>query len=114
MNGVLAVGLLARLLQPIDIFALVPEFQGIGRHRRKLQGFIDAVIKHGFQSQVRRQAVVMIGARKDKLVGFKVTVKNHLAGFRILDPHVFRHIALDTKNGADFRPDKILDPVHLI
>ena len=56
----------------------------------------------------------MIGARKDKLVGFKVAVKNHLAGFRILDPHVLRHIALDAKNGADFRPDKILDPVHLI
>ena len=33
MNGVLAAGLLARLLQPVDIFALVPEFQGIWRHQ---------------------------------------------------------------------------------
>ncbi len=56
----------------------------------------------------------MIGAGKDKLVGFQVTVKHHLAGVRILDPHVLRHVALDAKNGADFRPDKILDPVHLI
>jgi uncharacterized protein YnzC (UPF0291/DUF896 family) len=58
--------------------------------------------------------MVKPGARKHKLVGFEVAVKNHLAGFRILDPHVLRHIALDAQNGADFRPDKILDPVQLI
>ena len=47
------------------------------------------------------------------LVGLEVLVEHHLPGLGVLHPHVLRHLALvGAEDGADFRADEVLDPVH--
>ena len=112
MNGIIAAGFLPRFFQAVHVFSLIAELEWIKWNLRKYDALIFCIVEHRLQAQVWCKAVMVVRAGKHELIGLKVTVKHHLAGVGILDPHVLRHIALDAEDGTDFGADEILDPVQ--
>ena len=110
LHRILEAGLGARVLEAVDIAALVAEPQRIDRHVRQQQVFVLAVVEDRLQPRRRADAHVIVRRRDDELVGLDVLVEDELAGLRTFDPEVLRRLA--TQEAADFRPDDVGDPVH--
>ena len=110
LDRVVQPGLAARVLEPVDIAALVAEFQRIDRHFRHGDVEPGFVVEHRFEPRHRAHAHVIVRARNDEQVGLDVLVEHELAGLRTFDPEIFRHFA--PQDAADFRPHYVGDPVH--
>ena len=110
LDRVVQPGLGARILDAVDIFALVAEFQRIGRHFGQRDVVPGLVVEDRLQPRHRAHAHVVVRAGNDELVGLDVLVEHELPGIRALDPQILRRLA--AQDVADLRPDDIGEPIH--
>ena len=110
LDGVVQPGLGARILDAVDIFALVAKLERIGRHFRQRDVVPGLVVEDRLQPRHRAHAHVVVRAGNDELVGLDVLVEHELPGIRALDPQILRRLA--AQDVADFRPDDIGEPIH--
>ena len=101
----------ARILEAVDVAALVAEFERIDGHRRHADIDPGLAVEHRLEARLRPHAHVVVRSRDDELVRLHVLVKDELARLRTLDPEIFRHIAAG-QEVADLRPHDVGDPVH--
>ncbi|MBA7468829.1 hypothetical protein ES707_04084 [subsurface metagenome] len=110
LHRVIQSGLGAGILQAIDIFALVAEFQGIGGNLGQRDVVPRLVVEDRLQPRHRAHAHVVVGPGDDELVGLDILVEHELSGIRTLDPQILRR--LTPQHVADLRPDDVGEPVH--
>src|SRR5690606_13082419 len=101
----------AIILETVDIFLLVTEFQRINGHFRRFKRGVLTIVEEETQTVLCLDAHVMTRGGDHKLVALKVLVKHHFTGRRILDPEVFRHFTT-AEHRIDLRTDVVGDPVH--
>ena len=102
---------LFRILQAVDIAALVAEFQRIERHFGRCDLVVLAFVEDGFQPRVSPHPQMVVRARNDELIGLDILVEHHLPGFRAFYPKILRDLAL-VPEVADFGTDDVIDPIH--
>ncbi|MNE27321.1 hypothetical protein D3C80_1207260 [compost metagenome] len=105
-------GLQAAVLETVGIFLRVTKLQRVLSDLGLRQRFELTTIKQVSQASLCRHFHVKAGRGNDPFVLFEVLVEDHFAGFRALDPEVFRNFAT-TQHGIDARSNVIGDPVHL-
>src|SRR6185312_15149206 len=110
LHRVVEAGLGARVLQAVDVAALVAEAQRIDRHVRQQQVLELAMVEDALEPRRGADAHVIAGGRNDELVRLDVLVEDELAGLRALDPEVLRRLA--AQEAADLRTDDVRYPVH--
>ena len=110
LDRVVQPGLGARILDAVDIFALVAELQRIGGHLGQRDVVPGLVVEDRLQPRHRAHAHVVVRAGNDELVGLDVLVEHELPGIRALDPQILRRLA--AQDVADLRPDDVGEPVH--
>src|SRR5215211_3432129 len=110
LDGVVQPGLGARVLDAVDIFALVAKLERIGRHFRQRDVVPGLVVEDRLQPRHRAHAHVVVRAGDDELVGLDVLVEHELPGIRALDPQILRRLA--AQDVADFWTDDVGEPIH--
>ena len=105
LDRIVEAGLAARILEPIDVAAVVAEFQRIDRYLRHGDIEPGLVVEHGLEARRGAHAHMIVGAWNDELVGLDILVEHQLAGFRTLDPKILRHLA--PEDVADLRPHNV-------
>ena len=111
LDRVVQSGLGARVLDAVDIFALVAKFERIGRNFGQRDIVPGLVVEDRLQPRHRAHAHVVVRAGNHELVGLDVLVEHELPGIRALDPQIFRRLA--AQDVADFRPDDVSEPIHV-
>ena len=113
-HRVVHAGLGAALLEAVGVALLVAEFQRIVRHRGQRHGVVLAAVEEVGQPVGGLDLHVVAGIRHHPLVGLEIAVEHHLARLGALHPEVLRRRLLLVEEGADFRTDDVVDPVHLL
>ena len=100
------------VLQPVDIAALVAEFQRIERHVGRGDLLELAFVEDRFQPRLGPHAQMVVRAGNDELIGLDILVEHHLPGFGALHPKIVRDFPLCAEV-ADLGADDVIDPVHV-
>ena len=110
-DGVIGVGLLARLLQPVGVALGVAKPQRIGDGLREFDAGVGVLVERPVQPFGRGGAHVVAAMGTHLAVGREVAVEDHLLAGRALVPQVVRH-GRPGEQGADLRSDVFGEPAH--
>jgi|GEM_PF-5772611 len=106
-------GLGAAVAQTIGVLFGIAKLQRILRHFRLRQCLIGAVVEQVGKACLCGHLHMEAGRGNDPLVFFQIFVEDHFAGFRALDPEIFRGIPA-AQHGIDPRAYVIGNPVHVL
>ena len=101
------------VLNAIDIFLAVFEFEGIGRDLRQINLIKLAVIKHNRQALLDGNAQMMPAMRADIVVRRQIPVEQHPITGRALLPQIIGNLFLLPHDGAHLGTNKITKPIHV-
>ena len=104
-------GLGPRILQAVDIFLLILEFQRIIGRLGQFDPLIEALVKQHLQPRLDLEAEMLAAMRTNIECGLKVAMKHHVAADRAAVPQIFRHFARGDQP-LELGADEIGQPVH--
>ena len=111
LDRVSEIGLGARILETVDVAALVAELERIGGDLGNGDVFPFLLVEDRLHARHRAHAHVVVRAGDDERIGLDVLEEHELPALRALDPKVLRRFAA-TEEVANLRPDDVGDPVH--
>ena len=112
LDRVIGAGLAARVLEAVDVAALVAELQRIDRHVRDRDVEPGLAVEHRLEARQGAHAHVIVRAGDDELVGLHVLVEHELAGLGHLIQR-FSGGSRRLRKAADFWADDVGNPVHV-